>query len=284
MEQINLTANVTFSDGKSQQISTGLEWHSTDNLIVRVSPEGQAKAVTQGSAEIYAKYHALEAPPVRVIVEAPKVSLPLEPKLVSIHVLAPNKTSKSMQQIALRLRATSSDGNKTDVLNAVTWTSSDLRVAFVDSAGNVLTRNTGAVQITAFYDGLPSSPVTLTVKDKVPAPTQRLPAVDLTAALRRANDFYENGKYTDAINELDKILKSKPQNGEPSALRGKVLNACRREGLCGRQRFRRCFHAHDRDTRMKRFVVILLASVLQGGYGLSAGTQLRRQRASHLTN
>jgi len=231
-EQIKLVANVTFSDGTIQEVAKGLEWRSTDHSIVRITPDGQAEGLAEGSAELYAKYQGLETPPIKVVVKALKPP-PIAPKLVSVNVVSPKRHLEANEQIALRLLAESSDGGKRDVVNGVTWTSSDLHVAFIDSKGNVLARNSGTVQITAFYDGLSSSPITFTVKDKIATPLQRPPGTDSTAGLRRANDYYENGRYIEAINELERILKNNPQNGQALVLRGKVLNACRKEGMCG---------------------------------------------------
>ena len=227
MERTFLNASAKYSDGKMQAISSGLEWRSSNNAVVTVNAKGEVEGRKEGVAEITVQHDGQVSSPVTLVVKAERPAPPPAPALVSLTVLAPKHELKANERIALVVNGRYSDGRETKINKGVTWSSSDDRIASVDSSGRVTARNSGNVQIDASYEGK-NREIKLTVKDKpVPAPQ---PPVE--PDLRLANALYQDGKYQEAIAECDKILRTYPQHGKTSELRRKVLNACKKEGLC----------------------------------------------------
>jgi hypothetical protein len=89
---------------------------------------------------------------------------PPAPKVVTLAVHAGRQELKPDETLALSLRGRFSDGSENDITNAEEWSSSDTRVAKVDSQGRVKALQSGTAKITARYGGISSSSWTLVVK------------------------------------------------------------------------------------------------------------------------
>jgi hypothetical protein len=89
---------------------------------------------------------------------------PPAPKVVTLAVHAGRQELKPDETLAFSLRGRFSDGSENEITNAEEWSSSDARVAKVDSQGRVTALQSGTAKITARYDGISSSAWTLVVK------------------------------------------------------------------------------------------------------------------------
>ena len=91
------------------------------------------------------------------------------PKVVRLAVHAARQELKPDESLALSLRGRFSDGSEKEITNAEEWSSSDARVAKVDSQGRVTALQSGTAKITVTYGGISSSAWTLVVKPASPA-------------------------------------------------------------------------------------------------------------------
>jgi tetratricopeptide (TPR) repeat protein len=137
----------------------------------------------------------------------------------------------------LRAKGQYSDGKEIDINDGVLWQSSDERIASIDSRGRVMAHRSGQVKLNANYEGIASPAISLTVKDPIssepqlPAEPRQKPQIEKPRApeikenLRTASTFYEEGKYSEALIELEHALRLDPENKEARSLRIRVMKA-----------------------------------------------------------
>lgn len=123
-------------------IETELEWTSTDTLVATVSPDGLVSAVEEGKCRIWARSGAFMAVCDVVVLKVPAESIVL------------NETSIEImpgEQFRLTATINMQEVRSEDILS---WTSSDLAIAVVDSTGMVTGMKTGETTITATFMGV----------------------------------------------------------------------------------------------------------------------------------
>jgi serine/threonine protein kinase len=244
-ERITLTVNGKFSDGEVKPVMEGTKWRSSNPVVAQVDDLGRVETRNDGTAAILALYGDRVSLPVTLTVKTPPKAppiptLPAAAALKSLIIRAPKRQLKVNEQVLLELTGQYDDGSASGIANAQ-WKSSDTTAAIVDTRGRVTGRSPGKANITANYQGLvatvplsiqqPTPPPVPTPSDKPPEVlSQPLPAKpDLT----RADALYQDGKYRESINEIDRILRAFPKNFAALSLRERVLRACKREGNCG---------------------------------------------------
>jgi len=126
---------------------------------------------------------ASDAPPAQPVIEP----LPAR-QLTTIAVVGAPRELKPDDTVALKLQGDYSDGTKDAIVDSITWTSSDSRIAAVDGQGKLTARQAGTAEVSARYGDLVSAPwtVAVTSAQKVvrDIPAARMVKLALTAARR----------------------------------------------------------------------------------------------------
>jgi hypothetical protein len=132
-------ATVTFSDKTTQDITSLVQWGSTDASVATIrtfgSSSGLATAASTGSSSIAAIYGSVSAPTATLTVSAATLSS------LTITPSNPSLTLGASQQ--MKATATFSDGTSQDVTALVAWTSSDIAVVVVNGTGLAVTSGNG---------------------------------------------------------------------------------------------------------------------------------------------
>jgi uncharacterized protein YjdB len=136
------TATGTFSDGSIQNFTALSQWSSSDPSIVSISDSGLATAISWGTTTISASAKNIEG----------KASVSVPSNIHQI-VISPFNSSWTVlcSEPTVQMTATGilSDNTMEDITSLVTWTSSDINTAVVDSTGLVTFKHLGQVTITA---------------------------------------------------------------------------------------------------------------------------------------
>jgi CHAT domain/Bacterial Ig-like domain (group 2) len=268
-EVVRLKVKGSYSDGKEQEITEGIQWQSTDPLVATVDSQGRLEARQAGEAEITAQFKGIASSASRLTVQAtepskaappliargtepPKAAPPLtaratEPpkavpspvRLVSLTVSADKREMKVKELMALRLDGTYSDGKSRALFASIEWQSSDRTVASVNSKGEVEALREGHAEITAEAGGVMSAPLSLVIRAPVKKPEpERPPDGKIQAHINAARAYRDQGNYAFALAELEKAqaidLTSKEVRAEMELTR-KACNAEKRLGRAGLQ-------------------------------------------------
>ena len=123
-------------------IETSFEWTSTDTLVATVSQDGDVLAVEEGQCRIWARSGAFMAVCDVEVLKVPTESIVL------------NETSIEImpgEQFQLTATINMQEVRSEDILE---WSSSDMNVSVVDSAGMVTAMKTGEATVTAEFMGV----------------------------------------------------------------------------------------------------------------------------------
>src|SRR5215470_2269064 len=159
-----LTATGTYSDGSTSNLTSSVNWTSSDPTVETVSNSGLVTGVGLGTAMITAASGAVSI----------HTSVAVTPALVSIAVTpsTPSIAVNGTQQFTAT--GTYSDSSQQDITGSVTWSSSDGNVATMTNAGLATGVAAGSVTIHAVSGNVNGS-TTLTV-------TPILASLSVTAA------------------------------------------------------------------------------------------------------
>jgi trimeric autotransporter adhesin len=144
----HFTATGVFDDSTTQDISNSSAWTSTDTAIATVGSTsgtlGSARGVSTGTANINAGFSYAGASAIG------SAQLNVSTATLTSISLSPNSglvaSGSALQFIAT---GTFSDGTKQFIGSSVSWSSSDTKVATVNTAGAALGQSPGVVVITA---------------------------------------------------------------------------------------------------------------------------------------
>ena len=155
------TATGTFSDGKTQDITSQVTWASSDSTVITISTGGLATALKLGTASISASNGSVSSPPGAAATVG-------DPVISSIAV-GPNPASVQVgSTVQFSATATLTDGSEQDISATASWNSSNTAVATIDTAGLATGVVQGTSNITAAAAGLggtvtsPASTLTVT--------------------------------------------------------------------------------------------------------------------------
>jgi uncharacterized protein YjdB len=167
-EDVQLTAEGTYSDGTVRALTTEVTWTSSASTVASVDSTGRVTAHIPGAAIITAAEGILQSTAlVTVIQPVTLVDIALEPENVT---LEPKQTQQ------LTVMGQYSDGTTRPLSAATTWKSSNTKVAQVDDAGLVTAIEAGhEATITASANGFTAT-ATITVV------TPRPISITITAA------------------------------------------------------------------------------------------------------
>jgi len=146
------TATAVYTDGSSQDLSTGIIWSSSDATVATIDSNGLATMVGPGTITITASVGAVSDTATLTVVAAHLLSISIAPANPSIAL-------GTTQQFT----ATGSfDDGSTQPLTSVAWSSSNLNVASINSSGLATSTGPGTATITA-TSGATSGTALLTV-------------------------------------------------------------------------------------------------------------------------
>ena len=159
--EVQLYATGIYDDRSSRDLTSVVQWTSTDEAVIEVSnrldAEGEAVAVTAGEASVEAKVDGVVSVPVRVLVtDAELVSISLEPDAIQLD---------EGQTLQLSAQASYSDGSRGDATTQVRWVTGDGTVVTLERSGLLEAVGPGETTIYASLDGLESPRVEVKVSN-----------------------------------------------------------------------------------------------------------------------
>ena len=185
-QQFKATAQM--SDGSTKDVSSSVQWTSSDSAIASISANGLATGSGSGTVTITAISGTLKSTATLTVTSAAAnlASIAISPVTSSIAV-------NTSQQFTAT--GTYSDGSSADLTSLVTWASSSTTVATINAGGLVSAVNTGSTNITASFAGITQS-TSLTVA----APTIvsiAVTPVGLTLGIGIGQQFVATATYSD---------------------------------------------------------------------------------------
>jgi uncharacterized protein YjdB len=152
-----LTATGTLTDGTTQDMTNSVAWTSSSSTVATISNAsglfGMVAGNTPGSATITASRAGVAGTSTLTVTSATLTAIAITPA-------NPNIALGSRQSFSAK--GTFSDGSKENLGSQVTWSSSGITVAIINSNGSALTTGTGTTTIEATLGGV-STTTTLTV-------------------------------------------------------------------------------------------------------------------------
>ena len=123
------TALGTFTDNTTQDITTSVDWTSSDNSIATIGDtagsKGLATALAAGSTTIVASSGSISGSTILTVTPV---------SLVSISVTPENQTVKNHSSVQYTARGTFTDNTTQDITASVIWSSSDIAIATIGKA------------------------------------------------------------------------------------------------------------------------------------------------------
>ncbi|MEW5250450.1 beta strand repeat-containing protein [Microbulbifer discodermiae] len=183
-----LTAQGTFSDGTTADLTSSVAWTSSDTNIVTVDSSGELTAVDEGNATVSASQDGIVSNTATVtITGAVLTALQVTPATIRL-------ARGNSQQLAAM--GTYSDGSTADLTNSVAWTSSNTATITINTLGQAVAVGLGNAEISASQNGIASNTAAVTVTPAVLTAIQVTPAtVDL--AKGNAQQLTALGLYSD---------------------------------------------------------------------------------------
>ncbi len=152
-----LTATGTLTDGTTQDMTNSVAWTSSSSTVATISNAsglfGMVAGNAPGTATITASLGGVAGTSTLTVTNATLTAIAITPA-------NPNIALGSRQSFSAK--GTFSDGSNENLGSQVTWSSSDITVAIINSNGSALTTGTGTTTIEAILGGV-SATTTLTV-------------------------------------------------------------------------------------------------------------------------
>jgi uncharacterized protein YjdB len=139
------TATGTFSDGSTADLTSTATWQSSDSAVATVNASGLATGVAAGTATITAMQDGVTGSATLTVVARVLQSITVTPATASVGV------GETQQFTAT---GTYNDGTTADLTTAVTWKSSNMKVATISASGLAKGVAGGTVMITASQGGI----------------------------------------------------------------------------------------------------------------------------------
>jgi len=173
-ENMKVTLRGQFSDGSESEISTAVNWSSSDSRVAAVDSAGRVTALQPGTTRITATHGGVTSSPWSLAVKAAEVKpaelKPVEAQapptaLVSLSVNASKRQLAPQEKVPLRVTGTYSDGSKKTLSRGVIWASSNGAVASINAAGELEAWRAGKTEVRARWGEVTSAPLWLVVKE-----------------------------------------------------------------------------------------------------------------------
>jgi hypothetical protein len=187
------TAQGTFSDGSTRDMTASVSWASSDSKVATVNVSatpGLAKGIAPGSSMISASSGGVSGNTTLAVGNAVLNSIAVTPAAISIPL--------GLQE-QLNATGTFSDGSIKDLTLGANWTSSNPAVLAVSSTGDLTTSAVGSAMITATSSGV-SGIANVTVGPAQLVSISVTPANPVVAA-GASEQFTATGTFTDGTNQ-----------------------------------------------------------------------------------
>ncbi|MGL5815433.1 MAG: beta strand repeat-containing protein [Aeromonas sp.] len=155
--KLQFQAVATFSDNSTQDVTSQVNWNSTDISVATIDLGGEATAVNTGGSNISALFHGVSSNTVLLVVTNATVSS------VQVVLNGGNGTLAKGSSVQFKAQAVLSDGSTLDVSNQAAWVSSDPTKVTIDTQGLATGVAVGTSTITASVNGVTSAGTVLTV-------------------------------------------------------------------------------------------------------------------------
>ncbi len=201
------TANGTFSDGTTEDLSSEVVWTSTNPQVLTIDQTGDAASSQTGSVQVTAVFNGTSGSTGTVsVTPATFVNLTISPLTGQI-------AKGTTQQFTAT--ATYSNGTTQDVTSQVTWSSANGAVAGIDGNGRATGNAVGSAQITGTFDGQSISTSSFSVTPATLVSISFLPAAPSVAAGTQTQ-ITVIGAYSDGTTE-DLTSSSSFSSSNPGA-------------------------------------------------------------------
>jgi YD repeat-containing protein len=184
--QQSFTATGTYSDNSQQNLTSTVSWSSSSLTIATINSAGVASTLAQGSTTIKAMSGAISGSTTLTVTA---------PVLQSIAVTPPNPSVALGLTEPFTATGNYSDHSQQNLTSTVTWSSSSLTIATINSAGVASTLAQGSTTIKAM-SGAISGSTTLTVTAPVLQSITVTPP-NPSVALGLTEPFTAMGNYSD---------------------------------------------------------------------------------------
>jgi uncharacterized protein YjdB len=169
-EEAALTATLSYSDGRTERRLSGVEWSSGEPGVAIVTSAGVVLARTNGSATITATVDGRSSTATVTVLPVALTRILLAPPSVAMLV---------GDAVTLSARGEYADGTSRPLGETLAWSTGNIDVAAVDSAGRLAALAAGETVVTA-TDGALSASATVTVTAPVRATGIRIDPGELT--------------------------------------------------------------------------------------------------------
>ena len=164
-EEVQMIATGLYDNRVTRDITSAVEWSSSDRSTVDVKndldSEGVMVGKASGEATVEVEFDGLRSAAVRVTVtSAALVGLSIEPSSVSV---------EAGQSIQLSATAAYTDGTRGDASTQVRWITSDGAVAQVSSVGVLSGVSNGTADVHVKLDDIESEPISVSVIESAQA-------------------------------------------------------------------------------------------------------------------
>lgn len=185
-QSVRFTALVTYSDGSSTEVTSGVTWRSLSPTIASVSPSGVALSTAPGTAVIEGTFGDLVDTESFAVMEAAVQTLEITPTSASV------ARGNTVQFTAV---ATYTDGLSLPVTTLATWRSGSNSIATVSGGGLARGVAAGSTTLTASFGGQTAT-AQFTVRNAELTGIRIIPG-QATVAATTTVTFVAEGDYTD---------------------------------------------------------------------------------------
>ncbi|WP_413292393.1 Ig-like domain-containing protein [Bdellovibrio sp. HCB185ZH] len=184
---LTLKATATFSDGQSSDVTSSVEWKSSNTTVASVQ-SGVVTGLSAGAASIQGAFGGQTVSKNITVTGATLSSVALSP-------YGPKIGIGSAQNF--KLTGTYSDGSTTNLTQSATWVSADPAIAEVNAtlAGQLVGKSAGTTTVTASYGGK-SANVSIQVTGATLTSLEVSPAIKTIAKANFAQ-YVATGVYSD---------------------------------------------------------------------------------------
>jgi len=160
-DSLQFKAVALYQDKTTQEVTTQVEWSSSDYSVIEVFKDGLATAKSLGKAEIFATYQGIEGQSDQIIVFDP--SKVKEGRIVQIFVTPNTLTLKQKDSYQFTATALFSDKTIMDITDKVEWYAGDYTVVEVFEDGLATAKKPGKTTIFATYKEIEGESEEITV-------------------------------------------------------------------------------------------------------------------------
>lgn len=148
------TATANFSDGTSQNVTSGVTWSSSNTGTATIDTLGLASAQNTGTTVITADYQSQTSTANLTVTDATVLSLTIEPDSITVE-----KGGKAN----ITVMANFSDGTSENVTSVATVTTDNAAIASINADNTIQAIGVGSANVTAAFNSAQSPPISVTV-------------------------------------------------------------------------------------------------------------------------